>query len=402
MVSRTPAIVTAAAVAICSALAWQARTQQPDLRARIDRLIAEAHTTPTNKSNGKERAILVDEWANYLSHQGIVIPQLLLTNVATFKLGIFPMPIDPYQTLDWNIEELALKEKHPHGLGRIQVRNLDGGPLVVNTYTPLEFVYTVGEVPIHPGGGLRMGKYFGASHGVPQAMDRTKANYVSFHCSNPLVKLRVGTSKIYGVNGGFRGVGEFPAVYVEQGTLGRGDTLTVILGDRRWGGPGFRTQLVTNDRFIVPIFVDFSGNGNFMLMDNPPMKVIGGPPARRPTASGVAPSRTPAEVDTRGKVEIIKDVEYATGPEYGDNRGKLDLYLPKGRRKLPFLIIFHGGGLTKGDKASDEAYRRAVRDGRIRRGGSELPPGAGVAVSGLHRGRGDQGTEGPYAQHDRA
>ena len=31
---------------------------------------------------------------------------------------------------------------------------------------------------------------------------------------------------------------------------------------------------------------------------------------------------------------------------------KLDLYLPKGRRKLPFLIIFHGGGLTKGDKAA--------------------------------------------------
>ena len=109
MTVRKPIIAGGAAALLCCLLGWNLHSQQPDLRDRIDKLIAEVRLTPTDETNGRERAIIVDEWASYLSHQGIVIPQLLLTNVATFKLNIFPMPIDPHRTLDWNIEELALK-----------------------------------------------------------------------------------------------------------------------------------------------------------------------------------------------------------------------------------------------------------------------------------------------------
>jgi len=52
------------------------------------------------------------------------------------------------------------------------------------------------------------------------------------------------------------------------------------------------------------------------------------------------------------KVKVISDIEYATGPEYANDRGKLDLYLPKGRKNFPVMLFIHGGALMKGDKAS--------------------------------------------------
>ncbi len=55
---------------------------------------------------------------------------------------------------------------------------------------------------------------------------------------------------------------------------------------------------------------------------------------------------------TSAQVRIIENIEYATGPDYGDDRGKLDLYLPKDRKDFPVILFFHGGALANGDKSS--------------------------------------------------
>ena len=55
---------------------------------------------------------------------------------------------------------------------------------------------------------------------------------------------------------------------------------------------------------------------------------------------------------TSEQVRIIENIEYATGPDYGDDRGKLDLYLPRDRKDFPVILFFHGGALANGDKSS--------------------------------------------------
>jgi len=64
-----------------------------------------------------------------------------------------------------------------------------------------------------------------------------------------------------------------------------------------------------------------------------------------------------AEDDTTKKkttyeVEVVKDLDYHGGKEADSERHKLDLYLPKGAKDYPVLFYIHGGGWTKGSKAS--------------------------------------------------
>ena len=54
---------------------------------------------------------------------------------------------------------------------------------------------------------------------------------------------------------------------------------------------------------------------------------------------------------TRG-VEIWRDIPYAQGEGYEDGRGNLDVYRPAGRKGLPVMLYFHGGGLQNGNKSS--------------------------------------------------
>ncbi len=64
------------------------------------------------------------------------------------------------------------------------------------------------------------------------------------------------------------------------------------------------------------------------------------------------------------KVTLMSDIEYATGSEYADDRGKLDVYVPKGKKDFPVLFFIHGGGLSNGSKQSlAAAAMRFASDG---------------------------------------
>lgn len=51
-------------------------------------------------------------------------------------------------------------------------------------------------------------------------------------------------------------------------------------------------------------------------------------------------------------VRVVADIDYVPEAKYQDNRDKLDLYLPEGRRGFPVLLWLHGGALMHGDKES--------------------------------------------------
>lgn len=65
------------------------------------------------------------------------------------------------------------------------------------------------------------------------------------------------------------------------------------------------------------------------------------------TVTAVAVSAATASAADKVGVKVVADVAYV---ESGDERNKLDLYLPEGKTGVPVLVFFHGGGYTKGDR----------------------------------------------------
>jgi acetyl esterase/lipase len=83
------------------------------------------------------------------------------------------------------------------------------------------------------------------------------------------------------------------------------------------------------------------------------------PPAAAP------PTSAPAAV---GGIEVVKDLAYAGTT---DERQKLDLYLPQGKKDFPLVLFLHGGGFTKGDRKEAAQFGEAL-----------AKQGIGVAAAG--------------------
>jgi acetyl esterase/lipase len=52
-------------------------------------------------------------------------------------------------------------------------------------------------------------------------------------------------------------------------------------------------------------------------------------------------------------VRVVRDVSYLQGVRYADDKDKLDLYLPEGRRNAPVIVWYFGNQLMGGDKSED-------------------------------------------------
>ncbi len=60
------------------------------------------------------------------------------------------------------------------------------------------------------------------------------------------------------------------------------------------------------------------------------------------------------QTGTEYAIQVLSDISYRTEADqsdYGAQRCRLDVYLPKGKSDFPTLIWFHGGGLKNGDKS---------------------------------------------------
>jgi acetyl esterase/lipase len=79
----------------------------------------------------------------------------------------------------------------------------------------------------------------------------------------------------------------------------------------------------------------------------------------------VAATATRAGAETYA-VRVVRDVPYLQGARYADDKDKLDLYLPEGRRKAPVIVSYYGNQLMGGDK-SEDAYigRRFAASGFV-------------------------------------
>ena len=63
-------------------------------------------------------------------------------------------------------------------------------------------------------------------------------------------------------------------------------------------------------------------------------------------------------------VRVVRDVPYLQAARYADNKDKLDIYLPEGRRNVPVIVSYYGNQLMAGIRArtptSDNDLQRPV------------------------------------------
>jgi hypothetical protein len=160
--------------------------------------------------------------------------------------------------------------------------------------------YNIGSTPMASGGNLRIqlpyvwhGYYRNSPHAM-QTVDQFAPNYVSAHSTNPNVRLsweveggnwQNATSGLYvknrktAIDGRENRYAFVLRVTVEEGTLERGDVLSVIYGDTSEGSPGFYGPITAPVTEQILMEIDYNGNGKYRtITDAPSLTALPGAP----------------------------------------------------------------------------------------------------------------------------
>jgi hypothetical protein len=269
----------------------------PTLRARVERLKAEAGTPTDSPAELAQRLRTLWEWSNAHALAGGVLPLDFPAGVAaanrTLRGGA-----DRAMTLDrvasfiaQMTRELQIKDEQPDAIGPITLSH--SGPIVAGEHVTIEETYRVGTMPIQPGGGIMVAQSTRWTGRTPvatelddpavptalqlQSSDPAADNYVSVRSSNPEARF---ATRERGQEPGLFNVVAFAFFELEGATLRQGDTVTLTFGDRSGGSRGMLVQTWTNDRMLLPIYPDFDGGGQYLTPRWPSLRVVGKPEVR--------------------------------------------------------------------------------------------------------------------------
>ncbi|MBI1338794.1 DUF3604 domain-containing protein [bacterium] len=307
----------------------------PVLRARVEALKADLAAAPSTPANADERALVLYDWLNAYALTGRSIPVNMPQSVATITQP-GPPGRAALNALDDYIRELTLYEEQPDARGTLTSSTT--GPFAPGSMQTIALTYTVGSKPISAGGGLLLGRHFMSNQGVYQTSDPAGANYVSASVNRSGVRLEPSTENLAGMFGGFRGGVDMPFFRVTGGELRSGDIVTITIGDRSRGGPGFQMQTFGNDGLRIPLYVSFTANSPAISLPDIAFSIEGGPVAR---VKGFAPSIArvgqPVTISVRGEDQYKNR---ATGPQPAYDlfvNGELRQRIPAGDKAITLV-----------------------------------------------------------------
>ena len=155
------------------------------------------------------------------------------------------------------------------------------GAIRAGSWQTCRLTYTAG---IDDTGSLKIVMRYVTDCGTPQFSDPVAANYTTAEASNG-AKLELR----FDPKDNLRPWGRTLRVKVLQGFLKRGETITLTLGDRSEGSPGWRVQTFVARRFQLKVLVDpYATVGYRCLEKSPGFRIVAGEPVR---LVAVAPSR---------------------------------------------------------------------------------------------------------------
>src|SRR6266852_3264853 len=138
------------------------------------------------------------------------------------------------------------------------------GPFVAGSHQELTLTYTAGTFGIDDTGIVKISWRTTSDMGKPQFDDPAAANFTTVEASNG-AKLEVWFDRL-----NIRPYANTLLIRVGRGYLRAGDTLTIRLGDRRQGSPGFRLQTNCEQRVELKTSVDAFATYEFCELPEQP------------------------------------------------------------------------------------------------------------------------------------
>jgi hypothetical protein len=158
----------------------------------------------------------------------------------------------------------------PEHMGSIRLT--PSGPFVAGSHAELTLVYTAGKFGIDDTGMLKISWRTTSDMSKPQLDKPAAANFTTVEASNG-AQLNVWFDRL-----NIRPYANTLLIRVGRGYLRAGDTLTIRLGDRRQGSPGFRLQTNVEERVELKTSVDAFATYEFCeLPDQPWFDLVAGP-----------------------------------------------------------------------------------------------------------------------------
>jgi hypothetical protein len=149
------------------------------------------------------------------------------------------------------------------------------GPFVAGSHVELMLVYTAGKFGIDDTGMVKVSWRTTSDFAKPQFTRPDAPNFTTVEASNS-AKLEVWFDRL-----NIRPYGNTLLIRVGRGFLRSGDTLTIRLGDRRQGSPGFRLQTNVESKVELRTSVDAFATYEFCeLPYQPALDLVAGPLAR--------------------------------------------------------------------------------------------------------------------------
>ena len=332
------------------------------LAARFEQLEAETAQPAASPAALLERVGVLWELSNALALEGAAIPVdypalARRTFLALTKGGDQPDPevLESARVfLDRYTRELAVKARNPNATGTLTLS--PAGPFRVGELVTLQQTYTVGDLPMSPGGGIILA----ANRGL-QADDPTAENHVTVTTSNPQAALQL--AEPWGDWQSF--ITPSTLSWQLGGTsLEPGDTITITYGSTLGGGGGARLQRWSNDRVIFPVNVDLEGKGESWTPHWPSVEVRGAGEISHVNA--IVPSRIasgePFDIAVRSE-DADKNLSSAATPRYRVLLGGKPLRtIPAGSGAITVLedLVLEQPGVYRFEVRSDDGTLQAL------------------------------------------
>src|SRR5882724_10942879 len=217
----------------------------------------------------------------------------------------------------------------PEHMGSIEL--MPPGPFVAGSHAELTLTYTAGTFGIDDTGMVKISWRTTSDMSKPQFDKPQAANFTTVEASNG-AKLEVWFDRL-----NIRPYANTLLIRVGRGYLRQGDTLTIRLGDRRQGSPGFRLQTNVEEHVELKTSVDAFATYEFCeLPEQPAFDLVAGPAA---SWKAIWPSL--AVVGEPFRLAVV--AEDAWGNPTADAEAVIKLTPSRTVRGLPGRVAIHKG-----------------------------------------------------------
>jgi hypothetical protein len=205
------------------------------------------------------------------------------------------------------------------------------GPFVAGSFAELTVTYTAGTFGIDDTGMLKVSWRTTSDMSKPQFTDPKAANYTTVEASNG-AKLEIWFDRL-----NIRPWANTILIRVGRGYLRKGETITLRMGDRRQGSPGYRLQTNCENKVELRTSVDAFAAYEFCELQHPSFDLVPGPAV---SWKAIWPSLAVAGEPFR----LALVAEDMWGNPTGDAQTTLKLEASQPLKGLPDTVAIKTGG----------------------------------------------------------